>query len=140
MLTRAYRDNLSKVLMTMPSDVGTIVAMGATVVDLLRNEIKEIRNEGLVNHKLVNQPPDDNGDPDALATEVCKRLGALGLENLAELKSYRIDSKGGDIGKVLLQIRGRMADSGWMSDSPHFTELKKIYDSFCLPLTETPQE
>lgn len=135
-LIGAYRDNLSKVLMVMPSDVGTIVAMAATVVDLLRNEIQEIRNEGSVNLKQMDQPPDGNGDPDSLATEVCKRLGGLGLENLTELKHYRIDYKKN---KVLLQIRGRMADSGWKSDSPHFSKLKVMYETFGLPLTEIPQ-
>lgn len=113
------------------------IAIMATVVDTLRKDLEGLAEivkppmalkqpEGDIHSDSKPQPPEDNGDPNPTATEVCKRLGALGLTNLDELKGYRIDKRG----HVLLQIKGRMADSGWLADSRHFKALKETMMQF----------
>lgn len=144
-LCKAYEANFALVKKVMPDSYAKReLAIAATAIDFVRDSFATLtsRIESLEKSNSENdvpQPPDGNGDPDAIATEVCKTLGSLGLENLTELKCYRIDPKGNGSGKVLLQIRGRMADSGWKSDSPHFSKLKVMYETFGLPLTEIPQ-
>ena len=113
------------------------IAIMATVVDTLRKDLEGLaeivkppptlkKPEGDIHPDSKPQPPEDNGDPNPTATEVCKRLGALGLTNLDELKGYRIDKRG----HVLLLIKGRMADSGWLADSRHFKALKETMMRF----------
>ena len=120
-------------------DCGNVkdIAIMATVIDTLRKDLEGLaeivkppavlkKPEGDIHPDSEPQPPEDNGDPNPTATEVCKRLGALGLTNLDELKGYRIDKRG----HVLLQIKGRMADSGWLADSRHFKALKETMMRF----------
>ena len=114
------------------------LAIVATIVDYLNGDIEglepPIANPMQANHpdaSLPNPPePPDNGDPDALATSVCKTLGSLGLSNLADLKGYRVDENN----HILLYINGRMADSGWTEIRP-LSVLSRIMREHGLPFT-----
>lgn len=114
------------------------LAVVATLVDYLRGNIEgitpPIANPMQANHPDASLPtppePPDNGDPDALATSVCKTLGSLGLSNLADLKGYRVDENN----HILLYINGRMADSGWTEIRP-LSVLSRIMREHGLPFT-----
>lgn len=129
-LEKAYNNNLAS-LYTWGDDFGRerrlSVAFLATIVDYLRGDIKGLpsplselaRNNS---DSSYPSPPEDNGDPSPLSTEVMKCLGSLGLQSLKELKGYKYDDKS----HILLHVNGRLADSGWLSGDPHLCELKCI--------------
>ena len=79
-------------------------------------------------------PPQDNGDPNPEDTETLKHLGSLGIQSLEELTGYKYD----DAGHILLRIKGRFADSGWMEDDPRITRLINIMETFKLPFPLIP--
>ena len=96
-----------------------IFAVLVTLVDYLRGDIKGLpsplselaRNN---DDSSYPSPPQDNGDPNSLATEVMKKLGSLGLQSLNEIQGYKYDSGN----HFLLLINNRYADTGWeMGDS-----------------------
>jgi len=110
------------------------VAIVATLVDYLRGDIKGLpsplselaRNNA---DSSYPSPPQDNGDPNPEDTETLKYLGSLGIQSLDELTGYKYD----DAGHILLRIKGRFADSGWMEDDPRITRLINIMETFKLP-------
>ena len=102
------------------------VATIATIVDILRGDIKGVQSPlaNLAQHHnpVPDSSEDEDEDPNPIATEVVKRLGALGMQSLTELKGYKLD----DSNRVLLFINGRYADSGWVAGDAHLYELKVI--------------
>ena len=102
------------------------VATIATIVDILRGNVKGVKSP-LANLAQHHNPVPDSSeaedeDPNPLATEVVKRLGALGMQSLTELKGYKLD----DSNRILLFINGRYADSGWVAPDQHLDELMAI--------------
>ena len=137
LLESLYKANETRAQSLEDCDNVKDIAVMATVIDTIRKDLEglaeivkppEVLKHNLANHPEKNLPPvpPDNSDPNPTATEVCKRLGALGLTSLDELKGYRIDKRN----HVLLQIKGRMADSGWTADSRHFEALKETMMRF----------
>ena len=111
------------------------VATIATIVDILRGDVKGVQSP-LANLAQHHNPVPDSSeaedeDPNPIATEVVKRLGALGMQTLTELKGYKLDASK----RILLFINGRYADSGWVAPDPHLDELMTIMSgagvSFC---------
>lgn len=102
------------------------VATIATIVDLLRGDIKGVQSPlaNLAQHHNTSpySSEAEDEDPNPIATEVVKRLGSLGMQSLTELKGYKLD----DSNRVLLYINGRYADSGWVAGDAHLYELKVI--------------
>lgn len=141
-LEKAYNNNLAS-LYTWGDDFGRerrlSVAFLATIVDYLRGDIKGLpsplselaRNNADSSHP---SPPEDNGDPNPEDTETLKHLGSLGIQSLEELTGYKYD----DAGHILLRIKGRFADSGWMEDNPKIARLIDIMETFKLPFPLIP--
>ena len=114
------------------------VATIATIVDILRGDIKGVQSH-LANLAQHHNPVPDSSqaedeDPNPIATEVVKRLGALGMQSLTELKGYKLD----DSNRVLLFINGRYADSGWVAPDPHLDELMVIMNGAGLSFSVLP--
>lgn len=113
----------------------TATAIVATVIDCFRGEIEGVSSplSSLARETDAEpsrpQEPKDNGDPNPVATETMQKLGSLGIQSLEEIKGYKYDSEG----HVLLHIKGRFADSGWMEKDPHLTALIAIMKTFSLP-------
>lgn len=111
------------------------VATIATIVDILRGDIKGVQsplaNRDLNTNQDNGSSQTDDEDPNPIATEVVKRLGALGMQTLTELKGYKLDESN----RILLFINGRYADSGWVAPDHHLDELMTIMSgagvSFC---------
>lgn len=106
------------------------IAICATIIEFLKPQI-----EGIVKSiaaELVQSvafrptktppPPEDNSDPEPLATSVCKTLGSLGLQSLEDLKGFQYDAQD----HILLHVKGRMADSGWLKGDPKLDALGRI--------------
>ena len=114
------------------------VAAIATIVDLLRGDVKGVRSP--LSNTVLNSSPDTassqpvDEDPNPVATEVVKRLGALGMQSLTELKGYKLDESH----RVLLFINGRYADSGWVSGDTHLDELMVIMHDAGIPFSALP--
>lgn len=114
------------------------VAAIATIVDLLRGDIKGVQSP--LSNLALNFNPDTassqtvDEDPNPIATEVVKRLGALGMQSLSELKGYKLD----DSKRILLFINGRYADSGWVAPDPHLDELMAIMRSAGVSVSVLP--
>lgn len=103
------------------------MAIMATLVDYLRGDIKGLPSPlpTLVLNALgasYPSPPEDNFDPEPLATSVCKTLGSLGLQSLEDLKGFQYDAQD----HILLHVKGRMADSGWLKGDPKLDALGRI--------------
>ena len=100
------------------------MAIMATLVDYLRGDIKGLPSplSNLVRNASYPSPPEDNSDPEPLATSVCKTLGSLGLQSLEDLKGFQYDAQD----HILLHVKGRMADSGWLKGDPKLDALGRI--------------
>ena len=115
------------------------LAVLVTLVDFLRGDIKGLssplselaRNN---DDSSYPSPPQDNGDPNPEVTETLKHLGSLGIQSLEELTGYKYD----DAGHILLRIKGRFADSGWMEDDPRISHLIDIMETFKQPFPLIP--
>lgn len=131
MITKAFHQNYN---LASSRHVAAI----ATIVDLLRGDVKGVRSP--LSTLSLNSSPDTassqpvDEDPNPVATEVVKRLGALGMQSLSELKGYRLD----DSKRILLFINGRYADSGWVSPDPHMDALKTIMRESGVPFSILP--
>lgn len=115
------------------------MAIMATLVDYLRGDIEGLPSplSELARNKADSSypsPPQDNGDPNPEDTETLKHLGSLGIQSLEELTGYKYD----EAGHILLRIKGRFADSGWMEDDPRITHLINIMETFKLPFPLIP--
>ena len=123
-IVKAYWGNYNridpgKIVSDMVERLRHGMAIAATVIDYLRGNIDGLPSPltALASHDASSSHPsvpEDNGDPDSLATEVMKKLGSLGLQSLTELKGYKID----DNNHILLHLNGRMADTGWTETRP----------------------
>lgn len=141
-LEKAYNNNLAS-LNTWGDDFGRerrlSVAFLATIVDYIRGDIEGLpsplselaRNNA---DSSYPSPPQDNGDPNPATTETLKHLGSLGIQSLEELTGYKYDEDG----HILLRIKGRFADSGWMEDNPKIACLIDIMETFKLPFPLIP--
>ena len=136
-LEKAYDNNLCS-LRTRGDDFGRerrlSVAFLATIVDYLRGDIEGLPSplSDLARNKADSSrpsPPKDNGDPNPTDTETMKHLGSLGIQSLEELTGYKYD----DEGHILLRIKGRFADSGWVEDDPHISSLIDIMETYGQP-------
>lgn len=129
-ITKAYYRNFD--LASSP------IAIIATIVDVLRGDVEGVQSP-LANLAQHHNPVPDSSqaedeDPNPIATEVVKRLGALGMQSLTELKGYKLD----DSNRVLLFINGRYADSGWVAGDAHLYELKVIMNRAGLSFSVLP--
>ena len=115
------------------------VGIISTIIDYLRGDIEGLpsplselaRNNA---DSSFPSPPQDNGDPNPEVTETMKHLGSLGIQSLKELTGYKYD----DAGHILLRIKGRFADSGWMENDPRITHLINIMEAWNLPFPLIP--
>jgi len=148
LLGKAFEDNRSNAFDVLydPLDSAEVrfhrqnnFAVLVTLVDYLRGDIKGLpsplselaRNNA---DSSYPSPPEDNGDPNREDTETLKHLGSLGIQSLEELTGYKYD----EAGHILLRIKGRFADSGWMEDDPRITRLINIMETFKLPFPLVP--
>ena len=143
LLGKAFEDNRANVFHVLydPLDSTEVrfhrqnnFAVLVTLVDYLRGNIEGLpsplselaRNNA---DSSYPSPPEDNGDPNPEVTETLAHLGSLGIQSLAELTGYKYD----DAGHILLRIKGRFADSGWMEGDPRITHLINIMENINLP-------
>ena len=148
LLGKAFEDNRSNAFGVLydPLDSAEVrfhrqynFAVLVTLVDYLRGDIEGLpsplfelaRNNA---DSSCPSPPQDNGDPNPDATETMRQLGFLGIQSLDEIKGYKYD----EAGHVLLLIKGRFADSGWMEDDPRIALLIDIMETFGKPFPLLP--
>lgn len=148
LLGKAFEDNRSNAFHVLydPLDSAEVrfhrqnnFAVLVTLVDYLRGDIEGLpsplselaRNNA---DSSYPSPPEDNGDPNPEATETLKHLGSLGIQSLEEITGYKYD----DAGHILLRIKGRFADSGWMENDPRIAHLINIMETWNLPFPLIP--
>ena len=149
-LNKAWKENFSRAWAITYNPVDSAdeklhkqytLAVVATLVDYLRGDIEGLpsplsdlaRNPSDPSDPIrKRQPPADNGDPNPIGTEVMRQLGSLGVQNLKEIKGWKLDTQK----HFLLYINNRFADTGWIEGDPHIKVLSDTLASCGLSIEE----
>ena len=122
-LAEAFKGNLDR---TPDTEHKEAIAAVATAIDYLQENIIGLAEKDKGAFHPASPSPNPNEDPNPIATETMRKLGSLGMQRLDELKGYKYD----DNGHILLHIKGRFANTGWIHPDPHLEELKMIMSAY----------